>query len=364
MHSDPSVYARQLTSADLAGDVPEPITAPAINWGIIGPGNIAASFADGVSARTRGRVVAVGSRDLARAQQFAADHALEARAYGDYQSLVSDDAIDVIYVATPHSFHLEHALLAIEAGKHVLVEKPIGVTYAEAATIFEAAARAGVFCMEAMWTRFLPQVAALRAAIARGEIGAVRTMMIDFDVPFPYDPGHRLYAPELAGGALLDLGIYPIAFAHDLMGVPDEFIVRGSLAATGVDDHVAMLMRWFRDDAAAGLQVDPTTGDADEVHALLHTSTRAAGPHAATIIGTEGRIVIPREFFMPVDFTLYHNDGSSWEFVSPVGEGKAYEAAEVARLITSGQLTSPRHSPSSALEVMTLLDEARRQVTI
>jgi len=363
MSSNPSIYARQLTAADLNAEVPDPMEAPPVNWGIIGPGNIAASFTQGVTARTRSQVVAVGSRNLERAQQFAAQHAPDAKAYGDYESLVADADLDVIYVATPHSFHLEHALLAINAGKHVLVEKPIGVTRDEAASLFAAAARANVFCMEAMWTRFLPHVAALRAAIARGEIGAVRTMLIDFDVTFRYDPGHRLYAPELAGGALLDLGIYPIAFAHDLMGVPEEFIVRGSLAGTGVDDHVAMLLRWFRDDAAAGLQVDPTTGDADEVHALLHTSTRAAGPHAATIIGTDGRIVIPREFFMPANFTLQRNDGARWEFVSPVGEGKAYEAAEVARLITAGALTSPRHSPAATLEVMGLLDEARRQIS-
>jgi len=358
MDIDPSLYARKLSVTDLTGEVPDPMDAPPIKWGILGPGNIAASFTDGVRTRTRSQITAVGSRTMERAQQFADKHAPGAKVYGSYEELVADNDVDVIYVATPHSFHLEHALLAINAGKNVLVEKPIGWTRAEATTIFDAAERANVFCMEAMWTRFLPHVAALRAAIARGEIGTVRTMLMDFDAMFPYDPAHRIFAPELAGGALLDLGIYPIAFAHDLMGMPDEFIARGSLAATGVDDHVAMIMRWFRDSA----EIAATTGDDGEVHALLHTSSRAAGPHAATIIGTDGRIVIPTGFFTPTNFTLQRNDGTSWDFLSPTGEGKAYEAAEVARLIASGAKTSPRHSPHETLEVMELLDDARRQL--
>lgn len=345
--SEPSAFAPRLAAADLDGTVPDLLSAPAIRWGILGAGNIAGSFADGVRERTAASVVAVGSRSVDKAAEFAAAHAPGARAHGSYEDLVADDDVDVVYVATPHSHHLEHTLLAIRAGKHVLVEKPITRSAAEARILLDAAAEAGVFLMEAMWTRFLPHVAALRGAIARGEIGAVTTIEAEFDVFFPYDPTHRLFAPELAGGALLDLGIYPVAFAHDLLGVPAAITARGTRAATGVDDHVSIVLEWD-----GGQQ------------AVLHTSSRASGPHAATIIGTQGRIELPREFFMPVPVTVTQADGTSYTVESPQGEGKAYEAAEVARRIAAGATASDRHTWTDTIEVMTILDEIRRQLGV
>jgi predicted dehydrogenase len=350
--TDPAVFAPRLTAADLDGTVPDLLDAPAIRWGVLGAGNIAGSFSDGVRERTASDVVAVGSRSVEKAEQFAAAHAPGARAHGTYEDLVADPDVDVVYVATPHSFHLEHTLLAIRAGKHVLVEKPITRSVAEAETLLAAAREAGVFCMEAMWTRFLPHVAALRAAIARGDIGPVRTIVAEFDIAVPYDPAHRLFAPELAGGALLDLGIYPIAFAHDLLGAPDSVTVRGTLAATGVDDHVALVLDWADKNGAGARQ------------AVLHTSSRAAGPNAATIIGEHGRIEIPRSFFTPTTMTVTGADGSTSTFESPAGEGKAYEAAEVARRIAAGATGSDRHTVTDTLEVMAILDEARRQLGV
>ncbi|QAY64255.1 Gfo/Idh/MocA family oxidoreductase [Xylanimonas allomyrinae] len=345
--AQPHAYAARLTAADLDGTVPDLLSAPAIRWGILGAGTIAASFSDGVRERTRASVVAVGSRSAAKAQEFAAAHAPGARAHGSYEALVADPGVDVVYVATPHSHHLEHALLAVRAGKHVLVEKPLARSAAESRVLLDAAREAGVFLMEAMWTRFLPHVAALRGAIARGEIGTVVTIEAEFDVFFPYDPAHRIFAPGLAGGALLDLGIYPVAFAHDLLGAPSSVTVRGTRAPTGVDDHVALVLEW----------------DGGQ-HAVLHTSSRAAGPHAATVVGTRGRVEVPREFFMPADLVVTRADGTSWDFTSPRGEGKAYEAAEVARLVAAGVTASPRHPWQDTIEVMAILDEARRQLGV
>jgi predicted dehydrogenase len=344
---DPATYASRLTAADLSGEVPDLMAAPPVRWGVLGAGNIAASFSDGVRDRTAGRVTAVGSRSVAKAEEFAAAHAPGARAHGSYEALVADDDVDVVYVATPHSHHLEHALLAIAAGKHVLVEKPITRSVAESRLLLDAARDAGVFCMEAVWTRFLPHVAALRAAIARGEIGEVRTVVADFDVFFPYDPTHRLFAPELAGGALLDLGIYPITLAHDLLGAPDTLVTHGTLAATGVDDHVGMILGY---DGGA--------------QALLHTSSTASGGAGARIIGTQGRIEIPSGFFTPTSFEVVRADGTSWSFTSPEGEGKAYEAAEVARCVAAGLTESPRMPWSDTLEVMGILDQARAQLGV
>ncbi|WP_418275026.1 Gfo/Idh/MocA family protein [Isoptericola jiangsuensis] len=344
---DPATFAARLTTADLADAVPDLMDAPPVRWGILGAGNIAASFADGVRERTASSVTAVGSRSAAKAAAFADDHAPGARVHGSYEALVADDDVDVVYVATPHSHHLEHALLAIEAGRHVLVEKPIARSTAEARTLLDAARAAGVFCLEAVWTRYLPHVAAIRAAIARGEIGEVRTVMADFDVFFAYDPTHRLFAPELAGGALLDLGIYPITFAHDLLGAPDTVIAHGTLAPTGVDDHVSMILGY-----RGGAQ------------AVLHTSSTASGGASARIIGTRGRIEVPEFFFGPTGFEVLHDDGTSWTFTSPQGEGKAYEAAEVARCLAAGRTQSPRMPWSSTLEVMGILDEVRGQLGV
>ncbi|WP_125773119.1 Gfo/Idh/MocA family protein [Antribacter gilvus] len=345
--TDPRSFAPGLTDDDLAGLAPDPQDAPPVRWGVLGAGNIASSFADGVRESTRAAVVAVGSRDLAKAEAFATAHAPGARAHGTYEELVSDPDVDVVYVATPHSHHHEHALLAIRAGKHVLVEKAFTRNTPEAQEVLAAAKEAGVFCMEAMWTRFLPHVAALRGVIARGEIGEVVTVSADFDIKVPYDPAHRLFAPELAGGALLDLGIYPLAFAHDLLGVPSAVTAVGTLAATGVDDHLSMVLSY---DSGA--------------QALLHTSTRAQGPCTAVVVGTEGRIEVDNWFFTPTGFRVVRNDGATWDYEGFRGEGKQYEAAEVARRLAAGETESPRISWAATLEVMGLLDEVRRQVGV
>ncbi|MEG3616148.1 Gfo/Idh/MocA family oxidoreductase [Isoptericola haloaureus] len=344
---DPSAYAARLTADDLLGTVPDLMAAPAVRWGVLGAGNIAGSFSDGVRDRTASRVTAVGSRSVDKAQAFADAHAPGARAHGSYEELVTDDEVDVVYVATPHSHHLEHARLAIAAGKHVLVEKPLTRSVAESRALLDAAREAGVFLLEAVWTRYLPHVAAIRAAIARGEIGEVRTVLADFDIFREYDPTHRLFAPELAGGALLDLGIYPITLAHDLLGVPAATVARGTLAETGVDDHVSMILSY-----ESGAQ------------AVLHTSSTARGAAGARIIGTRGRIEIPQGFFTPTDFTVVRDDGTSWTFTSPAGEGKAYEAAEVARCLEEGRTESARMPWGHTLEVMGILDDVRAQLGV
>jgi predicted dehydrogenase len=201
--------------------------------------------------------------------------------------------------------------------------------------------------MEAMWTRFLPHIAAARGEIARGAIGEVTQITADFDYSFPYNPASRIFDPALAGGVLLDIGIYPIALAHDFFGMPDEIIVRGTTAPTGVDDHVAILFTWK-----------------DGRDALLHCSGRSNGPVAARFTGTEGRIDIPSFFHKPADYVLSTKSGDHRNFETPEGEGKAYEAAEVARCIAAGLVESPRHTWQDSLDLASLLDEARRQVGV
>ncbi|BDZ41446.1 dehydrogenase [Paraoerskovia sediminicola] len=332
---------------DLLGAAPDPREAPAVRWGVLGAGGIAQVFTGSVRRGTRSTVVAVGSRDRAKAQAFADEHAPGATAHGSYEDLVADPDVDVVYVASPHSHHREHALLAIAAGKHVLVEKAFTRNEAEAREVLDAARDAGAFVMEAMWTRFLPHVAALRAAIARGEIGDVVNVSAAHGQNFPLDATHRLYDPALAGGALLDLGVYPVSFAHDILGAPDATVAVGALTETGVDGQISMVL-----------------SHGPRAQSTLQTSLWAIGANGAVITGSQGRIEVDGWFYTPTSFRVVRDDGSSWSYSGFDGEGKEYQAAEVARCVAAGLTESPRMTWDDTLAVMRTMDEVRRQVGV
>jgi predicted dehydrogenase len=324
--------------------VEDPSSAPTIRWGLLGTGWIADRFARAVAQHTRAQVVSVGSRNKHRGDRFATQHGIPGVHLG-YEELVSDPHLDAIYVASPHSEHREHALMAIEAGKHLLVEKAFARNAAEAQDIVDAARAKGVFLMEAMWTRFLPHVAALRSVLARGEIGEVVHLAADHGQWFPFDPKHRLFNPLLAGGALLDLGVYPIAFAHDLLGVPESVKATGKLTETGVDGQVSMVLTY-----------------PGRVQATLHTTLWSKTPTTAVIAGTEGRIEVAGDFYAPTSFTVIRNDGTRWTYQREVPIGLQYEAAEVARCVAAGLTESPRLTWENTLAVMRTMDEVRAQI--
>lgn len=324
----------------------DPRTAPSIRWGILGAGGIAAAFAEAVRSSTRAPIVAVGSRDRTRSERFATAHGIPTTHVG-YRDLVEDPQVDAVYVATPHSEHREHALLAIAAGKHVLVEKAFTRNAAEAEEVFAAARAAGVFVMEAMWTRFLPHVAAVHQVIDSGEIGEVVAVHADHGQYFPFDPAHRLYDPALAGGALLDLGVYPVAFAQDFLGVPTQVRAVGALTETGVDGQLAIVLSY-----------------GDRTQAALTTTLWAKTPTTAAISGTEGSITIEGSFYAPTSFRVSRRDGRSWTFDQPVQHGLQYEAAEVARRVAEGATESPRMTWADTLGVLRTMDEVRAQVGV
>src|SRR3954470_8738549 len=257
-----------------------------VRFGIIGTGGIARSFATDLVAVDGARLVAVGSRSQESADRFG--DAFDApHRHASYQALVEDPDVDAVYVATPHPLHAENALAAIAAGKHVLVEKPFTMDAAEAAAVVDAARAAGVFCMEAMWTRFLPHVVRVRELLAAGAIGEVRTVVADHGQFFAPDPRHRLYAPELGGGALLDLGIYPVSFASMVLAAPASITAAADAAFTGVDGQTSAILR-----------------SAEGAHAVVTCTLWAATPCRATITGTEGAIDIDPVFYAPSSFTL------------------------------------------------------------
>jgi predicted dehydrogenase len=322
----------------------DPRSAPALRWGILGAGGIAGVFTDSVTRHTASEVVAVGSREQDRAEAFADRHHL-GRAYGSYEDLVADPSVEAVYVASPHSEHRDHALLAIDAGKHVLVEKAFTVNAAQAEQVMAAAREQGVFVMEAMWTRFLPHMVVLRDVLERGEIGEVVGLIADHGQNMAHHPAtHRLHDPALAGGALLDLGVYPISFAHDLLGTPDRVAAIGSLTPTDVDGQVSIALGFA------------------ERQASLHTTLHADTATTAVVFGTHGRVEIGRPFYGPSRFTVVRDDGAHWSFDGLVDAGMQYEAAEVARCVAAGLTQSPLMTWQGTLEVMRTLDEVRSQI--
>jgi predicted dehydrogenase len=328
---------------------PDPRDAPILRWGVLAPGTIANDFVDSLRRHTDQRVVAAGSRTLERAEEFARAHDI-ANAYGSYEELVADPDVDIVYIASPHSLHEEHALLAIRAGKHVLIEKPIAPTADAARRIVDAARAAGVFAAEAMWTRYRPQSDVVRQLVESGAVGDVRIVFADFGGAADFDPSSRLFDPALAGGALLDLGVYVVAWSSFLLGTPAAVAARGALAPTGVDAQAALVL-----SSPSGAQ------------SLLSASINAPTPANSVISGTAGRIEVDSPFWNADTVRLYDADGSlvgSWtdEAARPARQSLCYQAAAAARYIDAGLTESPLHDLDETIAIMETLDEARHQV--
>ncbi len=316
--------------------------------GVLAPGRIAGSFIDAMSRHTRQRLLAVGSRSLDRAQAFATAHGAD-RAYSSYEELVADPDVDAVYVASPHSEHRAQALLAIAAGKPVLVEKAFTRNAAEAQEVADAARSAGVLAMEAMWTRFLPQTDVIRQLLAAGAFGEVTTVLADHGQSFEPDPAGRLFNPGLAGGALLDLGVYPVSFASFILGNPDSVLSTGSLTDTGVDAQASMVL---------------TTGQAQ---AVLNTTLLAQTPTTASISGSAARLEISGPFYGPGVLTLTGNDDHQLirDKDAITGHtGLCFEAAHFAVLIGEGATESPLLPLAETVAVLRTIDAVREQLGV
>ena len=326
--------------------VPDPASAPPLRWGILAPGWIASLFTEALAAHTTQQVVAVGSRSVERAAAFAQKYGI-ARSYGSYEELVDDDGVDAVYVASPHSGHHAQALLSLAAGKPTLVEKAFTRNAGEASDVIDAARSAGLALMEAMWPRFQPQTDVIRQLLADGALGTPTTVIADHGQYFDFDPQHRLYNPDLAGGAVLDLGVYPISFASFALGAPTQITAVGDLTTTGVDGQVSLVLR---------------SGDA---HASLNTTLYSKTPTTAIISGPGGMVQLSGPFYAPATLTWTPRGG---EVVvrerGPVIGHRAlcYEAAEFARVVTSGATESEFLPLDETLSIMKTMDEVRRQI--
>jgi predicted dehydrogenase len=329
-----------------ASRIPDPGQAPPIRWGVLAPGWIAGQFTRALHQHTRSRVVAVGSTSRDRADAFAAEHDVPC-AYDSYEQLVAESDVDAVYVASPHSHHYTQCRLALGAGKPVLVEKAFTQNAAQAAELIDTAGRAGLLLMEAMWPRFLPHVDVIRQLLADGALGTVQTVISDHGQSFDIPLTHRLLNPDLAGGALLDLGVYPVSFTSFVLGTPDTILATATMTDTGVDGQVSAILR---------------TGTA---HGLVSASQLAKTPTTATISGTRARVEIGGEFYQPTTVRLTTRGGDT-AVIGPgtiAGhEGLAYQAAHFAELLTAGHTESPLLPLAESLAIMQTMDEMRRQI--
>jgi len=313
-------------------------------WGVLGPGGIAKAFAEDLKKLDGHSIAAVGSRTLSNAQSFAETYG--GTAYGSYEELVADPQIDAIYVATPHPAHKDNVILALNAGKPVLCEKPFAVNALEAQQMVDAAAKNSVALMEAMWARFLPHYAKVREIIASGVLGKVHTIQADHGQRLADQNIPRLVEPSLAGGALLDLGIYPVSFAHMILGNPSKITSTAVLTDKGVDAQTSMIFDY-----------------ADGAQAVLNTTMIEQTPCRAVVAGLNGWLEIDRTFYNPASMRVILNDGSVTQYPSSYqGHGLREQAEVFKQMVTSGQQQSQILNWQDTVDIMKTLDQIRSQI--
>ena len=312
-----------------------------VRWGIAGPGRMAAAMAADFPRVTGGELVAVGSRSLPRAQAFAEAHGIPT-AYGSYDALLADPDIDAVYIATPHPQHTDLALASIAAGKATLVEKAFTASVADTERVVAAARAAGVFTMEAMWTRFNPGIVRVRELLAEGAIGDVRGVHGDLTAFRAYDPADRLFDPDLGGGAVLDLGVYVLSFAQHILGAPQVVHAVGGRYDSGVEGEVSILLGYPQGRSAT-----------------LTAAFTAYGPGRMMIVGSSGWIDIHPRFHRAPAVTLWRGKESETMRFEP---GYEHEVTHVGECLARGLTESPVMPLDDTLEVQRLMAEVLRQV--
>lgn len=320
---------------------------PVARWGVLGPGGIAEDWVSALHRHTDQRVLAVASRSADRSAAFAARHGIP-RHYEGQDALLQDPDVDVVYIAAPHAQHHPLALATIAAGKHVLIEKPIALNAAQAEEIADAARAAGVFAMEAMWSRYLPQSHLVAQLLAEGELGDVRLATAHLGWQWEYEPADRNFDPAAGGGVMIDAGVYSLWFAHSVLGAATAVSARGSLAPTGVETEAVILLENERG-----------------AHAAVSASCTINTPGLAAVHGSTGSVLFETSFVFPAELRIARGgDEFRWRDESGlVGrDGLAWQAAAVAAYLAEGRTQSPLHSLDDSLAVMRTLDEVRRQI--
>jgi predicted dehydrogenase len=315
-----------------------------IKWGILGTGRIAKVLATALQVVDNSELYAVGSRTIQKANEFASDFNIS-NAYGSYEELVSDPNVDIIYIATPHNLHLESALLAMNNGKHVLCEKPLGVNRREVEILIEKAREKNLFLMEALWSRFLPNIIKTKELIDSGTIGEVKLMTAAFCIKSDNGPEHRHFNLELCGGTILDIGIYNLFLSLLLFGKPESFSALAVLSEQGGDNTSSYTFKY-----------------ANGMLAVMHSSFLVDSPIVAEIHGTKGTIFLEHVWFCPGKVKLLYHDGKEEIFEFEIKRnGYEYEAEEVAKCILNGNTQSDLWSWNNSLELVNIMDSIRKE---
>ncbi|MEM7793149.1 MAG: Gfo/Idh/MocA family oxidoreductase [Cyanobacteria bacterium P01_C01_bin.118] len=354
-----------------------------IRWGVLGTGTVASQFIQGLQTVSNAQLWAIGSRTLEKAQRFAQTFNAP-KAYGSYEELVQDPDIDVVYIATPQTRHKVDSILCLSAGKAVLCEKPFTVNSQEAREVMAVAQKHQVFCMEAMWMRFMPLIQEVRRLVQSGEIGDIKLLTADFGYPTEFDPKNRFFNPELGGGALLDRGVYPLSLAFLLLGKPHHVSGTPCIGKTGVDDQSAMVLRY-----------------ANGAMAILHSTLHTYGSNTAVITGTRGKITIKAPFYKPehISITRFSEQpvvvtsqktalATGWKstvagklkqnrwlkalaksrkekvqnrYQGLAGNGYNYEAEEVVKCLQAGKLESGVMPLSETIDIMETMEALLKQ---
>jgi predicted dehydrogenase len=317
-----------------------------IRWGVVGPGAIATGFADAVAQTDGGTIVAVASRSLARAEAFGHRFDIPSR-YGDYEALAADPEVDVVYVATPQSRHEPDTLTMLGAGKHVLCEKPLALNARQGSRMVGEARARGLFLMEAIWSRYLPAYRSLVDVMAEGRIGEPLLVEADFGFRRPLEPDHRLFDPALGGGALLDLGIYPIQLCSLVLGSPEHVAAEGVVGVTGVDELNAAVLRY------AGSRLG-----------VIKSAIRLGMSCTARISGTDGWIDLPAFMHCPSSLTVTTSAGAERIDGAYEGNGLRFEIDEVHRCLSQGLRESPIMPLDETLDMAATLDAIRAQLGV
>ncbi|HEX6248720.1 MAG TPA: Gfo/Idh/MocA family oxidoreductase [Nocardioidaceae bacterium] len=333
------------TAEPLPGDRP-------VRWGIIATGKIARSFARDLALLPDAELAAVAARRHASAEEFVAAHGTPGttRAYGSYAELVADPQVDVVYVASPHALHHEHAMLALDAGKPVLCEKALTMNAREAEHLVAVARGRNLFFMEAMWMRCNPVVRRVRQLAERGDLGRIQQVRADLGFLVEAPETDRLLAPELGGGALLDMGVYVLTFAHLFLGDPEKVEAVAELSPSGVDLNLSVSLGW----------------ESGAVASLSATMT-AWSPRNASIATDLGRVDLYDGFHHPTEAHWTHGaSGGAGEthviHEDVLGSGLAHEAAEVMRCLRNGEVESPLVPHADSLAIMRLMDRVRERI--
>ena len=314
-----------------------------LRWGILATGKIAHSFAkDLLLLHDRHIMQAVASRSSEKARSFAGEYSAKTF-HSSYEALIADDNVDIIYIATPHHLHEEWAIKALKANKHVLCEKPMGVNQGQTRKMVDTARKQQRFLMEALWSRFNPSINKALEIIKNGVIGEIKYVQSDFAFSAAPDPQGRLFNPKLAGGATLDIGIYPVFLSYLLLGKPKTIHTNHQLADTGVDLKVS-----------AGFTYD-------DVHSSLYWGLDSHSPMDATISGTKGSITIHGRWHESSALTIHADTISKIDFPL-IGRGYSYEIEACYEAIANNQLEHPNWTWKNSIELVEILDKIRANI--